>query len=97
MQKVNVSHVKTKFDKVVRRRELPCVRHSKSLYRGRAVCCVVVMSMERKSDEEAKKKQRKRICGQWDSLSPKSELEIQYGCNFQRRPSSILTVSSNRI
>jgi hypothetical protein len=34
MQPANVSHGKTKMVKMVRRRELPCVRRSLSLYRG---------------------------------------------------------------
>jgi hypothetical protein len=55
MQKVNVSHGKTKMDKTVRRRELSCVRRSRSLYRGRVVRGAVPRSMEEKSDEEAKK------------------------------------------
>jgi hypothetical protein len=55
MQNVNVS---TKMVKMGRRRELPCVRHSRSLYSRRVIYGALVMSMERKkSDEEAKKKQ----------------------------------------
>jgi hypothetical protein len=57
VQKVNVSHGKTKMDKTVRGRELPCVRHWRSLYKGRFVVCAVPMSMK-KRDEEAKKMQR---------------------------------------
>jgi hypothetical protein len=35
---VNVSHGKTKMDKMLRRRELPCVRRSMPLYEERVVC-----------------------------------------------------------
>jgi hypothetical protein len=56
------------MDEVVRRRELPCVRRSRSLYRGRVVRGAVPMSMERKSDEEAKKKQKKRVDGKNEPL-----------------------------
>jgi hypothetical protein len=45
---VNVSHGKTKMDKRVRRRDLPCVCRSKSLYRERVVRNMVLMSTERK-------------------------------------------------
>jgi hypothetical protein len=45
MQKANVSHGKTKMDKTVRRRELPCVRRSRSLYIGQVVRDAVLMSM----------------------------------------------------
>jgi hypothetical protein len=51
MQKVNVSYGKPKMDKMVRRRELPCVRRLRSLYRGQTVHGMVLMSMEKKSDE----------------------------------------------
>jgi hypothetical protein len=56
MPKANVSQGKTKMDKLVRRRELPYVRHSKKLYRKRVVCGVMLMSKERKKSEEAKKR-----------------------------------------
>jgi hypothetical protein len=46
MQKITVSHGKTKMGKLVKRRELPCVRRSKSLYRGRVVRGVDPMSAE---------------------------------------------------
>jgi hypothetical protein len=63
MQKVNVSHGQTKLDKMVRRRDLPCVRRLWLLYRDRVACSVVHVSMRRrkKSDQEAKKKQRNGI------------------------------------
>jgi hypothetical protein len=48
LQKENVSHGKTKMDKKERRRELPCVRRSRSLYRGRVVGGAVLMLMEKK-------------------------------------------------
>jgi hypothetical protein len=42
-----------------RRRELPCVRRSRSLYRKQVVCRAVPMSMgKKKRKEEAKKEQR---------------------------------------
>jgi hypothetical protein len=37
IENVNVGHGKTKMDKTVRRRELPCVRRSRLLYRERVV------------------------------------------------------------
>jgi hypothetical protein len=45
---LNVSHDSTKMGKMVKRRDLPCVRRLMSLYRGRVVRDAVVMSMERK-------------------------------------------------
>jgi hypothetical protein len=57
MQKSNVSHGKTNMDKMVRRRELPCIRRLMKLYRGRVARGAVPMSMKEKSDEEAKKGQ----------------------------------------
>jgi hypothetical protein len=57
--KGNVSHGKLKMDKAVRWRELPCVGHSRSLYREQVVNGAILMSKEKKGDEEAKKKQRK--------------------------------------
>jgi hypothetical protein len=58
MQKVNVSQGKTKMDKTVRRRELPCVHHSRSLYRERVGCGAASISMEKKrrSKEDANKR-----------------------------------------
>jgi hypothetical protein len=56
LKDVNVSHGKTKKDKNVKRRELPCVRRSSSLFKERVVLDVVQMSMERK---KAMKKQRR--------------------------------------
>jgi hypothetical protein len=50
MQKANVSHGKIKMDKMAGRRELPCVRRSKALYRWQVVrdADAMSMSMERK-------------------------------------------------
>jgi hypothetical protein len=48
MQKTIISHDETELDKTVRKKELPCIRHSRSLYRGQVVHGVVLMSMERK-------------------------------------------------
>jgi hypothetical protein len=48
MQKANVSHGKTKMDKMVRRSGLPCVRRSWSLYRRRVVHAELLMSLKRK-------------------------------------------------
>jgi hypothetical protein len=56
MQKANASHGTAKMDRLVRRRELPCVRHSYSLHRGRVAGGAVPMSMERK---KVMKKQRR--------------------------------------
>jgi hypothetical protein len=62
MQKSNVSHGETKMDKMMRRRELPCIRRSRSFYGGRVVRCAMLLSMERKkSDQEAKKRQSERL------------------------------------
>jgi hypothetical protein len=56
-------HGKTKM-KMARKRELPCVRRSRSLYGERVVRGVALTSMEKKnSDEETKKKQKNRIAG----------------------------------
>jgi hypothetical protein len=56
MKDVNVSQWKTKMDKKMKKRELPCVRRSISLYKGRVVRGVVSMSKERK---KVMKKQRR--------------------------------------
>ncbi|SAL98229.1 hypothetical protein [Absidia glauca] len=48
LEDVIVSRGKTKIDKVVRRRELPCIRRLRVLYREWVVRDVVSMSMERK-------------------------------------------------
>jgi hypothetical protein len=48
VQKAKVSRTKAKMDKMVRRRELPCILRSRSLYRERVVGGAVSMSMERK-------------------------------------------------
>jgi hypothetical protein len=62
-QKATVRPDKTKMDRMVRRRELPCVRGSGPLYSGRIVHDTVLMSMQRrkKCDEEAKKEAIKRF------------------------------------
>jgi hypothetical protein len=57
MQKANVSHGETKMDKMVRRRELPCVRRLMSLYREHFVRKAVSMSIGRK--KKVIKKQRR--------------------------------------
>jgi hypothetical protein len=48
MQKANVSHGKSKMDKLARRRELPCIRRLVSSYRGRVVRSAVLMLKEKK-------------------------------------------------
>jgi hypothetical protein len=52
------------MDKMVRRRELPCVRRPRSVYRKRVVRDAEPMSMERKkwwgSEEEATKRNDKK-------------------------------------
>jgi hypothetical protein len=45
--------------KMVRRRELPCVRRIRQLFKGWVIRGAVPMSIEKKNDEEAKKKQKK--------------------------------------
>jgi hypothetical protein len=55
MQKV--SHGKTKMDKMVRRRKLPCAHGSCIKGESFVVRCQCQMSMIEKSNEEAKKKQ----------------------------------------
>jgi hypothetical protein len=64
MQKANVSHGKIKMDKMVRGRDLPWVRRSRSLYRGRVVRGAVIMSMERKKSDQVGKKKQRRGYGQ---------------------------------
>jgi hypothetical protein len=60
MQQAIVSHVKTRMGKIVKKRELPCVRRLWSLYSERFVCCAVPMSMERiKSDDKAERSKEK--------------------------------------
>jgi hypothetical protein len=41
---------------MVRGRDIPCVGHSRSLYRGRVAFGAMPMSVEKKSEEEAKKR-----------------------------------------
>jgi hypothetical protein len=48
MQKTDVSHGKAKMGKQVGRRELPCIRYFRALYRGRVIRNAVLMSKERK-------------------------------------------------
>jgi hypothetical protein len=50
-------HEKTKMDKMVRRKDLPCDCRSGSLYRGQTVRGTMVMSTERK--KKVMKKQRR--------------------------------------
>jgi hypothetical protein len=72
MQKANVSHGSTKM---VRSRELPCVRRSMSLYRGRVVRNAVLMSMERKKVMKKQRRRKKRNDGKSGSLLPEAEFE----------------------
>jgi hypothetical protein len=65
MQSANVSHGKTKMNKMVKRGELPCVHRLRSLYRERVGLGAMPMSMERK---KVMKKQRKDQVGKSDSL-----------------------------
>jgi hypothetical protein len=64
MQKANVSHDMTKMGKMVRRKKLPWVRRSKTMYTiSRSWCGIkcrwsINVDGKKKSDEEAKKKQR---------------------------------------
>jgi hypothetical protein len=64
MQKANVSYSMTKMDKIMRRKELPCVRWG-----------AVLMSPKKKSDEEVKEKQIKGL-PEKGTLCSKSEFEI---------------------
>jgi hypothetical protein len=57
MLKAKASHGKQKMAKMVRWRELPWVRHSRSVYAVRCIHGTVSME-KKKSDEEAKKKQK---------------------------------------
>jgi hypothetical protein len=59
MQKANVSHGKTMMDKMVRRRDLPCVGRFRPLYRVRFVRGTMTMPMERK--KKVVKKERSKI------------------------------------
>ncbi|SAM00670.1 hypothetical protein [Absidia glauca] len=58
MQNANVSHGKQQAGKKERRKDLPCVRRLRSLYRGRIVRGGMIMSMERK---KVMKKQRQEL------------------------------------
>jgi hypothetical protein len=59
IQKANVKHGATKVEKIVKRRELPCIRRSSSLHSGWVIRGAELMPMERKKrDEQAQKKQR---------------------------------------
>jgi hypothetical protein len=55
-KRLSGSHGKQKMDRKLKRGELPCVRHSKSLYKGRVVGGLVLVSMVRK---KVMKKQRR--------------------------------------
>jgi hypothetical protein len=61
MQKVNIDHGQTKMDKMVRRRELPCVRRSRLSNRVRVVRGTMSMSMERKKKVMKKQRRGKEI------------------------------------
>jgi hypothetical protein len=66
-QKANVGLGKSKMDKMVGR-ELPCIRRSKSLSRGRINRGVDVDGNKIKSDDEGKKKQTKGLKGKSEPL-----------------------------
>jgi hypothetical protein len=73
LQKATVSHGKTKM---VRRRELPCVRRSMSMYRGRVFRGAVSMLTEwKKKWRRDKEGAKKRIDGKKDPLFLKAEFE----------------------
>jgi hypothetical protein len=72
MQKV--SHGKTKMNKMVRRRELPCVHGS--CIEGESFVVRCQSRWKEKSDEEAKKKQRKGLRGKGDSCSQKRSWNV---------------------
>jgi hypothetical protein len=56
-----LANCRAKMDKMVKSRELPCVRRSRSFNTGQVVSGVVLMPMERmKSDGDAEKKQKKK-------------------------------------
>jgi hypothetical protein len=61
MQNAIISHGKQKVDKMERRRELPCVRRSRSSYRVRVVLSAMPMSMERKKVIKKQRRSAKRI------------------------------------
>jgi hypothetical protein len=54
---------------MVRRRELPCVRRLRSLYRERVVGGVVSMSMERKKVIKKQRRSKKWLEGESDYFS----------------------------
>jgi hypothetical protein len=60
MQKANVSHGKSNMDKTVRRRELPWVHHSRSLYRKRIVRGAGLKSIQRKKVMKKQRRTKKR-------------------------------------
>jgi hypothetical protein len=53
----SVSHGSTKMDKMVKRRELPCIGRLMPLHWGQVVRSAVAKLMKKKSDEGVKKKQ----------------------------------------
>jgi hypothetical protein len=71
---VNVSLGK-KMDKMVRGRDLQCVRRSRSLYGKWFVCSIFLLSKEGKNDGEAKKKQKKGLTGKRRFLKKYAEIE----------------------
>jgi hypothetical protein len=72
MQKANVGHGKSKMDEMVRRRQLPCIRCSRPLYRGRVVCGAVPMSVESKKVMMKERRSKKKIGGS-KFLCPQAE------------------------
>jgi hypothetical protein len=84
MQKVNVSHGKAKMDKMVRRREWPCVSYSKSLYREQDVRCEVTMLIERKVMKKQRRNKKKKIEDKSESLWSERRFNIWLEGGFFR-------------
>jgi hypothetical protein len=63
MEGVNVSNGKTKMDKMVGKRELPCIRRSRAKYRGRVVYDGVLNVDGKKKWGRSKEEANKRSDG----------------------------------
>jgi hypothetical protein len=63
IQKVIVRHGKTKMDKRMRRRDVPCIHHSRPLYCKYAAVSIMSMLMESKKWGRSKEEVQNRIDG----------------------------------
>jgi hypothetical protein len=74
----NASHGKTKMGKMVRRRELPSIRRSRSLYRKRAVSWILETLMEREKVMKKGRMNEEKTGEEIDTcrIPPPAEFEI---------------------